>query len=281
MKRLLSLVAVVAMLASLPVMAETPTSKMLSDAVAKAPMLAFLTYTLNNEPPQQGGGQAVCIDAADGIFFTYAVEGWMKPANIKEASLTLSDGKKVNAKLLWVDPETGWGLFQATEKPATPFTAAKFVSDPKFPTGTQVSSVGLLDDASHTAYATSAYVSAVISGPDKVVYVTNGQLAVEGSPVFNEAGEVVGIVTPQPYKRYSTPTQQGQQDMLLKSRQETTFFAPSSAFATLVDYVAKSPNTPRVMPWIGAILDAAPSDLEQPALLVRKVIPSRTAKPRA
>src|ERR1035437_6173397 len=107
MTRFWSLTAVALLGTCLPLMAADNTSKVLADTAAKAPMLAFLTYTINNDPPQVGGGQALCINATDGIFMTYSVEGWMKSKNLKDVSLRLSDGKTVKANLMWVDPETG------------------------------------------------------------------------------------------------------------------------------------------------------------------------------
>ena len=130
MKRFWSLAVVALLLTALPLRA-ADTSKLLADASAKAPMLAFLTYTIDNDPPQPAGGQALCIDANKGIFMTYAVESWMKKKSIKDASLLLSDGKtSVTAELLWVDPESGLGFFKATGKGT--FVAATFQRDAKF-----------------------------------------------------------------------------------------------------------------------------------------------------
>jgi serine protease Do len=264
-------------------MAADNTSKIMADTAAKAPMLAFLTYTIDNEPPQMGGGQALCINATDGIFMTYAVEGWMKTKNLKDVSLRLSDGKTVKANLMWVDPETGLGFFRATEKGN--FTAASFQKDPKLAVGQQVSSVGLLEESNHTPYVTSAYVSATFKSPDPIVLVTSGHLACEGSPVLDENGQVVGMVTSQPFDRFVTPTQQGgQQELLLKGRQVTSFFSPASNFATILDYMAKSPDTPRLMPWIGAKFDVLPStdsrfgEYKTPVLRLGTVIPGQNGE---
>jgi S1-C subfamily serine protease len=261
-------------------MAADNTSKLLADTAAKAPMLAFLTYTIDNDPPQYGGGQALCINATDGIFMTYAVEGWMKTKNLKDASLRLSDGKSVKANLMWVDPETGLGFFRATEKGN--FIAANFQKDPKLAVGQQVTSLGLLEETTHTPYVAGAYVSAVLKSPDPIVLVTGGHLTCEGSPVFDESGQVVGMVSSQPFERFVTPTQQGgQQDLLLKGRQVTSFFSPASNLATILDYMAKTPDTPRLMPWIGALFDLLPStdsrfgEYKTPVLRVGTVIPGQ------
>lgn len=282
MTRFWSLIAVALLGTCLPLVAADNTSKVLADTAAKAPMLAFLTYTVDNDPPQAGGGQALCINATDGIFMTYAVEGWMKTKNLKDASLRLSDGKTVKANLMWVDPETGLGFFRAAEKGS--FMAANFQKDPKLAVGAQVSSLGLLEEANHTPYVTSAYVSAVLKTPDPIVFVTSGHLAIEGSPVFDENGQVVGMVTSQPFDRFVTPTQQGgQQDLLLKGRQVTSFFSPASNFATILDYMAKTPDTPRLMPWIGVTsFDVLPStdsrfgEFKTPVLRMGTVIPGQT-----
>jgi serine protease Do len=261
-------------------MAADNTSKVLADTAARAPMLAFLTYTIDNDPPQMGGGQALCINATDGIFMTYAVEGWMKTKSLKDASLRLSDGKTVKANLMWVDPETGLGFFRAAEKGS--FTAANFQKDPKLAVGQQVTSLGLLEEANHTPYVTSAYVSALLKSPDPIVFVTSGHLAVEGSPVFDENGQVVGMVSSQPFDRFVTPSQQGgQQDLLLKGRQVTSFFTPASNLAGIMDYMAKTPDTPRLMPWIGAMFDVLPStdsrfgEFKTPVLRLGTVIPGQ------
>jgi S1-C subfamily serine protease len=261
-------------------MAADNTSKLLADTAAKAPMLAFLTYTIDNDPPQAGGGQALCINATDGIFMTYAVEGWMKTKNLKDVTLRLSDGKSIKANMMWVDPETGLGFFRAAEKGS--FTAATFQKDAKLAVGQQVTSLGLLEEMNHTPYVTSAYVSAVFKSPDPIAFVTSGHLAIEGSPVFDEGGQVVGMVTSQPFDRFVTPSQQGgQQDLLLKGRQVTSFFSPASNFATILDYMAKTPDTPRLMPWIGAMFDVLPStdsrfgEFKTPVLRLGTVIPGQ------
>ena len=283
MTRFWSLVAVALLGSCLPLMAADNTSKLLADTAAKAPMLAFLTYTIDNDPPQVvPAGQAICINAAEGIFMAYGVEGWMKTKNIKEATLLMSDAKKAKATLMWVDPETGLGFFRA-EKGT--YTAASFQRDAKLTVGQQLSSLGLLEETDHTPYVTSAYVSAILKSPEPLVFVTNGHLACEGSPVFNENGEVVGMVTPQPFERFVTLNQQGgQQEFLLKGRQVTTYFTPASKFATILDYMAKTPDTPRLMPWIGAGFDVLPAtdsragEFKTPVLRLGTVIPGQNGE---
>ena len=146
-----------------------------------------------------------------------------------------------------------------------------------------MSSLGLLEESNHTPYVTGAVHSAVLKSPELLVYVTSGHLASEGSPVFNENGEVAGMVTSQPWDRFITPTQQGgQQELLLKGRQITSFFTPASNLAAILDYVAKTPDTPRVMPWIGAkgfnvlpSTDSRAAEFKTPVLRLGMVIPGQ------
>jgi S1-C subfamily serine protease len=69
-------------------------------------------------------------------------------------------------------------------------------------------------------------------------------------------------------------------DVMLKGQQTSSYFTPASAFVDVLDYLAKTPDLPRQMPWIGALkIEAVDSlrakDLNTPALVVSKVIPGQ------
>lgn len=254
MKRIGALAIVTLLAACMPLSAQN-TSKMLADASGKASMLAVVVYNYSNDLVNQNvSGQALCIDAS-GIFATFAADPMMKAKDVQGARLVLvgDAGKVVKAELLWVDPETGMGFFRATEKGA--WTPAKFDFQAKFAVGSAVASIGIVEgDPTAATFVSSGLISTVLRTPEPLVYVVNGNLTGDCSPVFNEAGAVVGVVAAQPFMHYQTNTQQGgQADILLKARQQATFFSPAANFAAVLDYLAKTPDKPRQMPWMGAL----------------------------
>ncbi|MEO6437097.1 MAG: PDZ domain-containing protein [Tepidisphaeraceae bacterium] len=114
--------------------------------------------------------------------------------------------------------------------------------------GEPVYSVGLLHkNAAYKSYYTQGVVSANLRGELPQVLVIAGALAGMGSPVFNSAGEAIGIVNSQPEQ---TPFLNDPRNALQALSQPPMFFVPTSDF---VQGISDPPTAgaPLALPWMG------------------------------
>lgn len=289
--------AVALMLAMvLPAVAQDlPSTSTASNALAqtaqRSDCLAFLQYVFTNELGQKpASGPALCV--GESIFITFSVEPWMKSENISQAVISVPGKPDLTfqAKFLWIDDVTGLAIFQAankgTFKPVTFKADERFGSVAKFSYGVPVTSVGVLEnDPARSIYVAGGSTSALLRLPERVVYITGGKLTSECSPVFTANGDAIGMVGSQPFMRYEAASQTGPSDIFLRSGQETSYFHPVQEYADLLAHLAKTPDTPRQVPWIGAlsfdgIMPTSPAaaglGLSGPAVKVDKVIPDQT-----
>jgi S1-C subfamily serine protease len=287
MKRWLALGLV--LLACAPMVAQADTPKFLADMVAKnAGSLAVVQYTVEIETGNRTVmGQAICIlnDKGLGMFLTTAIDSRMRVESLKDFQLITPgiDGKKIKAKLLGVDPWTGMGFVQATEK--FEWQVVKFSPTSKLALGQEVGSVGLMmGDPSFPVYVGDAYVSCMIREPGDLVYVTGGRLTGMCSPVFAPDGRAVGIVGNQPFMGFQVPNQQGQtMNMQMRSQQESAFFTPVEEFVQVLDNIPADGKIAR-LPWMGINkFEAVGPDLadilklDKPAIKIDEVIPDQPA----
>ena len=256
MKRSLALAALLAVLAvALPLQAQDGFSKMIADAPSRAQGLAYLTFSYQmaeEMPGRPASGQAVCIHES-GLFVTYAIEAWMRSENVKDVQLQIpgNSGQKVKGTFLWVDQVTGLGLVRAEKGK---WKAFKFDRNAKIVTGAKVVSIGLLDGVpSRDVVVESAYIGTMLRVPEKLVRVTGGMLGAPASPVLDENGTLVGLVSAAPSMPATIATQQGNVDALIKSRTQSAFFRPAADMASVVEHALKNPDKPRQLPWIGAL----------------------------
>ena len=187
MKRCMVL-GLVLLLAS-PVLAQSDTSKFLGDLASKySGALTAVKYTVDMETGAKTVlGQGVCIsnEAQLGVFLTTALDPRMNVESLKDFQILTAgvDGKTLKAKLLGVDPWTGLGFVQATEK--AEWQVVQFARASNLQPGQLVGSVGLMmGDPARPAYLGLAYVSTVMRTPGEMVYVTGGRLTGTCSPVF-------------------------------------------------------------------------------------------------
>ncbi len=115
--------------------------------------------------------------------------------------------------------------------------------------GDTIYSVGLLPKSSgYSAYARQSTVSAKLRGPVKLI-LTSGNLTAIGSPVFNKAGEFVGVV----------PEQEGQTPMLNPGENEMASLVNPPVFiisvSELMPAIQDPPTAPnsRKTPWMGVV----------------------------
>ena len=187
--------------------AQEDVSKILALANSKGNSLVNISFDFSNELGSRNlSGQALCIDDS-GLFVTFAIEPWMKQENVKNVSLNLPGTGTENplkAEFLWVDIETGLSLVRALAKGQW----SAIQPGPKtLKVGDLVGSVGILEgDPANTTYVSAAYISAIIRVPEQLVLVSNGKLTGICSPVFNQAGEIVGLVGAQPFGRFEAAT---------------------------------------------------------------------------
>src|SRR5687768_5602136 len=106
------------------------------------------------------------------------------------------DAQEIDAIFAGRDERTS----TAFVKPASPqkWPVLKF-QDVKPKVGQRIMSVGLLPkNAAYKTYYTQGIVSALLRGEQPQVLIVGGGLAALGSPVFNETGQAIGLVSSQP-----------------------------------------------------------------------------------
>jgi serine protease Do len=285
MKRWLALGLV--LLACTPLVAQAQTSKFLADLAAKnAGALAVVKYTVEIETGNRSVmGQAICIsnDKGMGMFLTTGIDSRMRVESLKDFQLVTAgtDGVTLKAKLLGVDPWTGMGFVQATEKHE--WQVVKFSPTSKLEMGQEVGSVGLMmGDPSFPVYVGDGYVSCKIREPGDLIYVTGGRLTGICSPVFATDGRAVGIVGNQPFMGFQVPNQQqGTSNIQMRSQQESAFFTPVEEFVQILENIPADGKIAR-LPWMGINkFEAVGPDLadilklDKPAVKIDEVIPDQ------
>jgi S1-C subfamily serine protease len=234
------------------------TSKVLSDLSEKAKTgLAILTYSvqLDSKDPNSKvtgpPGMAVCIDPK-GIFLTQTIDARFGADALKDFKLIFPGvaNKEIDAKLVGVDMQTGIGFVQAMQPMS--FSDLKFATKANVAVGQPVFSVGLFGGAGNTPYVGMGYVSATISIPDHLVYVTGGSLTTPGSPVLSADGKVIGIVGRQlNLSSVSLNTPEGKVAQVpVQNAFESSFFVPVDEFAHVLKSIP-SDGQIRRPPWIG------------------------------
>lgn len=273
------------LLVAWPVAAKADTEKILQDLTAKASgSLAAVRFTIQRETGKRTVlGQAICI-SPQGVFLTTALDPRLRVESLQDFAL-ISPGveqKTYKAKLLGIDPWTGLGFVQATDKGT--WQVVQFSRTSKLKIGQQVASVGLMmADPARPPYVSTAYVSTRLRVPGELIYITGGRLTGTCSPVFATDGRAVGIVGQQLFMGYQTPTKRGMTSIRLRSQQETAFFTPVEEFVHVLENIPSDGKVTR-LPWMGVNkFEAVGKDLaeilklEEPAVKVDEVIPGQPA----
>ena len=265
-----------------PAVAQADTAKTLADVAAKASgSLAVVRYTVEMETGNRTVmGQGICI-APTGVFLTTALDSRVRVESLKDFEIIApgTGGKTFKAKLLGVDPWTGLGFVQASEK--HPWQVVQFSRTSKLALGQEVASIGLMmADPARPAYLGTAYVSCMLRVPGDLVYVA-GRLTGACSPVFSTDGRAIGIVGRQLFLSYQMPTRRGMMPMRLRSQEESAFFTPVEEFVHVLENIPSDGKVAR-LPWMGINrFEAVPKDLadilklDKPAVKVDEVIPGQ------
>lgn len=284
-----SLAAVMALPAWLFAQADQPAGQNVSAALAAAQKagksITVVDCTVADEPGQtrQMLGPAVCIDAK-GVMMTYAIEPAVETDKITKIEIVLPgrQDKRLAAKLLGIDPLSGLSFVEATDK--YDWQAMEQDRQGQIAQGQFVTSAGpLMSEAGFPIYLGMAWVSAELRTPGKLVMVTGGSLCSAGSPVFNSAGKMIGLVGPQKYLPVDLVDVQGEVTVALRGRARTLFFLPISELAYILDNIPTDGRQRRPA-WIGvAKFETVGKDyaailkLDKPGVMIDQVIPGEAA----
>jgi len=275
----------VALLLAVPALGQAQTSKILSDVAAKASgSLVMVKYTVSLQTGDRtGAGQAICI-APNGVFLTTSLDSRIRVEQLKDFKIVLpgQEGKTLKAKLLGIDPWTGLGFVQCTEK--HDWQVVQFSRSSQVKLGDQVVSIGLMmSDPALPVYVGSAYVSSKLRVPNNLIYVSGGRLTGACSPVFTTDGRAIGIIGQQLPLAYQAPTERGMAPLRLLSQQETAFFTPVEEFVHVLTSIPSDGKVAR-LPWLGINkFEAVNKDLfemlklDKPAVVIKDVIPKQPA----
>jgi S1-C subfamily serine protease len=213
---------------------------------------ALLSVTIKTQvESRRAGGPAICVDAEKGIFMTTALNPGLRSEDVQKAELIVpgKDAKRIKAKLLGIDPATGLGFVQSTEKHT--WKQIRFVAKSGLEVGQKVVSAGLMVDVpSAPLYTGTGYVGAKLRLPDHLVYVTGGKLTSVCSPVFTLDGKAVGIVGRQLYMNFQTATRRGAMRLPLRGTSSTAFFVPVEEFVDVLTNIP-SGGKARRLSWLG------------------------------
>ena len=155
------------------------------------------------------------------------------------------DAQEIEAVFAGRDERTS----TAFVRPASPqkWPVLKF-EDVKPAVGERVLSVGLLPkNAAYKSYLTQGTVSASLRGEQPQVLVVGGGLAALGSPVFNEAGQAIGLVSSQSDQM---PFLNDPRGSLSSLQQPPMFFTPTADFQQSIGDPPR-PGEPLALPWLG------------------------------
>lgn len=247
--------------------------------------LARIEFKIENElvGSQRQIGQAVCIDAAQGIFITRDIPATFLPEEMKEFKLaTANSGEdKFDAEFLGLEPVRNIAFLKAK---GGKWTALKFEDKANVQIGQTVMSVGLLGPgAGNVLYTGLAHVGAKLRLPQDLVYVTGGDLTNASSPVFTTDGKVIGLVGGEIPMEFRMAAGGQWADVLLVGVQRMRFFIPADDFASLLKEVP-SKDKPFRLPWLGVVNFEAVSKetedlwkLNTPAVLLGRIVENSPA----
>ena len=232
-----------------------------------------------------GVGQAVCIDAAKGIFMTIDIPTNASAGEIKDIKLTRpgrTDGA-VDAEIVGIDPEQSFTFLRV--KGAHQWKALRFSRKADLEVGDQVVSVGLFaPDVGNVAYTGTGTIGAKLRLPHQLYYVTGGELTVSMSPVLTPDGRVVGLVRGERAMESRMLLGGRWMNVPTVGRYQTKFFMPVDEFAHVLADIPTLAK-PRRLPWIGILrVDAMLEKNAElkglknvPAVLVGQIVPDTPA----
>ena len=224
-------------------------------------------------------GMGVCIKS-DGYLLVSGVD--VRPEFVREVSVIVPgmERKRLTAKLLGSDLTTRLTFVQTTQPHN--WRAVQFARRANVTPGMQVVSAAVL--AGYKTCVSTAYVSAEIELPERLVYVTGGHLTMIGSPVFASNGKVIGLVRRQMESvQQMDATGQGRFiRVAVRGSDSTNWFTPVDEFIHVLSNIP-SAGAARRPGWIGAMLEvvdettAKYKGLESPGIQIVRIVPNHAA----
>ena len=156
--------------------------------------------------------------------------------------------EEIDASFEGRDERTGTAFVKAKSKPAAGKWQPLKFSDIRVDVGDPIMSIGVLSkNAAYKTYFTQGHISATLRGELPQYLVVGGNLAAVGGPVFNSAGEAVGVVNTQPEQ---TPFLHNAQNALAPLVSPPIFFVPTWDFLqSLTDPPIAGEELK--LPWLG------------------------------
>ncbi len=150
----------------------------------------------SNEPTQSGEGSGVLMSEKDGK--TYILTCAHVITDGDSFTVTLSDGKKVDAKMVGVDAQTDIGVLSIDK---TGLKIAEFAKSENLVVGEQVVAIGCPGGLEFINSLTSGYVSALARPISSNIGYDNECIQIDaainpgnsGGALFNMQGQVIGI----------------------------------------------------------------------------------------
>lgn len=285
MKILASTIALLITVLSFPCLAATSQPSGTQNIYAAAqPSLVGVQFTWESELGRRDLISTGVVINKDGLVATSLV--FLNPripnSQLKNFKIlvpsALGDPDEIDAKFVGRDERCNLAFIKATS--AHTWTPLTFRDSP-INVGDEVYSVGLLPkSAGYRPYLTHGMISAQLHREMPMLLVADG-LSSGGSPVFNSAGEAIGMVVPMDFS----------QALLNDPRLSlTSLINPSMFFLPTRDFLfaftdLPTPDQDEKMPWIGVVeLQGLTKDMneyyglkDQPALQVGDVVPGTPA----
>ncbi len=166
------------------------------------PSLVIVRFTYDGEAGRRDfEGAGIVIDTAGLVVFSSALTPAGLPDEfLKHFKIVLpgDEETELDATFLGRDDRANIAFVRVKETSGHTWTPVKFVDGPKQEVGAPIYSVGLLSkDSGYRSYLAESYVAATLRGPVPQVLVGGGGLTPVGSPVFDAAGNAIGLVEVQ------------------------------------------------------------------------------------
>ncbi|MBC7784107.1 MAG: hypothetical protein H7144_09725 [Burkholderiales bacterium] len=228
-----------------------PQSVKPADLVAAAkPSLVIVQFTYDGELGRREVAGMGVVVRDDGLTM-FSIDLTPRPIpdeQLKDFKIVIPGDEEIehDAEFLGRDERYGVSFIKPT-KADQKFTPLKFVQK-NVEIGQPVHSVGLLPKmAGYSTYYASAIVSASLRGPIPQILVGGGGLAVIGSPVFDSAGQAIGLVNSQSER---TPLLNEPRAAYITVDNPPLFYTPASDFLPGITSPPES-GKPIRMPFMG------------------------------
>jgi serine protease Do len=158
------------------------------------------------------------------------------------------EAEEIDAEFQGRDERTGMAFVKAKTTPAAGKWQPLKFSDTRVDVGEPITSIGMLSkNAAYKTYLTRGEVGTTLRGETPQVLVVGGGLGAVGAPVFNSAGDAIGVVNSQPEQ---TPFLHDARNAL------APIISPPILFVPTWDFIPSINDPPLAggelkLPWLG------------------------------